>query len=362
MYDTVFPIFRSIPFFTSFATSRGYHSWKSVGGKVYIESMREYRRVVIGATFDHIHKGHEALLVKAFTVGDHVVIGLTTDVYLDRFKPGVNVKDYEERKNNVLLWLRDNGYAGRATIVPIDDPWGPLVNGEPTMEAIVVSKETRDRAEELNHMREKNGLPGLSIIEIPVIINRKEDVHISSTNIRAGLMNEKGDLFLPLKFRTRMREPLGSILKESEVHDVIDGDRDKFLIAIGDRTTQTILSEEITLKFAAIDMQVERKRVTWEKMMYDQLIHDATVHTLVSGPGYVSHEASRLIRQWSIDGFPKTVLVIDGEEDLLVLPVLTQAPLDSILYYGQPGKGLVRAVVDTKLKEKAEDLLTHFER
>jgi uncharacterized protein (UPF0218 family) len=175
-------------------------------------------------------------------------------------------------------------------------------------------------------------------------------------------MNEKGNLFLPEKFRAEMRKPLGPIIGDSEADGFMKRDEGKILITVGDRTTQRLLSAGILPRLAAIDLQVGRKKVKWEKTMFDRFTNEAAVHKLVSGPGYVSRGACDIVKQWAENGFPKTVLVIDGEEDLLVLPILTQTPVRSVLYYGQPKVGLVRVVVDEQVKKKAVDFLKHFER
>ena len=58
-----------------------------------------------------------------------------------------------------------------------------------------------------------------------------------------------------------------------------------------------------------------------------------------SGPGFISREAMKTIEHFFASYVLRPtsyVLLIDGEEDLLVLPVLEYAPIGSILYYGQP--------------------------
>ena len=39
----------------------------------------KYGHLVVGGTFDLMHKGHEAFLQKAFASADKVTIGLTSD-------------------------------------------------------------------------------------------------------------------------------------------------------------------------------------------------------------------------------------------------------------------------------------------
>ena len=45
---------------------------------------RPFKLVGVAGTFDMLHKGHKALLRKAFEVGERVVIGLTTDEFAAR--------------------------------------------------------------------------------------------------------------------------------------------------------------------------------------------------------------------------------------------------------------------------------------
>ena len=44
----------------------------------------KYRTVATGGTFDHLHRGHLALLARSFEVGDRVVIGVTSDAFARR--------------------------------------------------------------------------------------------------------------------------------------------------------------------------------------------------------------------------------------------------------------------------------------
>ncbi|TRO46069.1 phosphopantetheine adenylyltransferase, partial [Candidatus Bathyarchaeota archaeon] len=59
--------------------------------------MKKFRKVAVGGTFDELHKGHRVLLVKAFEVGENVLIGLCTDDFVKKMgKPQVTAS-YEAR-------------------------------------------------------------------------------------------------------------------------------------------------------------------------------------------------------------------------------------------------------------------------
>jgi len=70
----------------------------------------------------------------------------------------------------------------------------------------------------------------------------------------------------------------------------------------------------------------------------------------------LSEEAyTELKRLISISG--EFALKISGEEDLLGLPIIELAPVGSLVFYGQPNKGIVAVHVDPETKGIARSLL-----
>jgi len=55
----------------------------------------------------------------------------------------------------------------------------------------------------------------------------------------------------------------------------------------------------------------------------------------------------------------KVLIVVDGEEDLAVLPCVITAPPGTVVLYGQPGEGVVLCEVD-KFKDIAEEFMDKF--
>ena len=154
--------------------------------------MRRFKLVAVGGTFDVIHKGHRRLLEKAFEVGEHVVIGLTTDTFAERMGKKHRVKPYSERLRMLEKFLEDTGVSCRARVEPLNDPYGPA-STDPEIEAIVVSDETYPRAVEINRIRRARGLKPLEIVRIPMVI-AENGKPISSTRIRLGEIDEDGRL------------------------------------------------------------------------------------------------------------------------------------------------------------------------
>lgn len=148
----------------------------------------------VGGTFNVIHKGHELLFETAFTVGDSVEVGLTSDQFAKGIK-SVPVLPYFQRKSNLAKFLER--YGKPFDIVMISEMNGTAATSE-TMDAIVVSPETRRNAGEINEARRRNGLRPLKVFEIKGV-KADDSGLISSTRIMKGEIDKDGRLLRPLK-------------------------------------------------------------------------------------------------------------------------------------------------------------------
>jgi len=154
--------------------------------------MKKLKAVAVGGTFDEFHKGHRALLQKAFEVGEHVLIGLCSDDFAKKLKKSHRIATYDERSGNLENFLRKMSVLDRAEIIPLNDPYGVTLSGG-CVEAIVVSRETEARAYEINEKRRVKGLQPLKVITIE-LVEAEDDVPISTTRIRRGEINHEGHL------------------------------------------------------------------------------------------------------------------------------------------------------------------------
>ena len=151
-------------------------------------------KVAVGGTFNIIHRGHELLFETAFTVGDSVEVGLTSDEFAKGIK-SVPVAPYFQRKANLVRFLER--YGKPFNVVMISDMRGTAATSE-TLDAIVVSPETREHADQINDARRKNGLKPLKVFPIKDVL--ADDSHlISSSRIVKGEIDKDGRLLRPLK-------------------------------------------------------------------------------------------------------------------------------------------------------------------
>ncbi|NVM55618.1 MAG: pantetheine-phosphate adenylyltransferase [Candidatus Helarchaeota archaeon] len=148
--------------------------------------------VGVAGTFGPLHKGHKILLRKAFEVGEHVLVALTTESMLQRKEVKGKIPPYEIRKHNLEQFLNGEGYQGRYKIIPLEDPYGVAITLR-EQEGIVVSEDTVKGAEQINQIRQKKGMKPLEIVTIK-LIHAQDGNPISSTRIRKNEIDPNGNL------------------------------------------------------------------------------------------------------------------------------------------------------------------------
>jgi len=152
----------------------------------------KFKVAAVGGTFDELHMGHKALLMKAFEVGEHVLVGLCSDKFVESLaKPHVTAP-YNERLDELKGFLRENGFLERAEIIPLNDPFGVTLS-EGCVEALVVSRETEPMAFRINKERTRRGLKPLEIVIIDMVLSENH-VPISTRRIRKGEIDREGRL------------------------------------------------------------------------------------------------------------------------------------------------------------------------
>ena len=57
----------------------------------------------------------------------------------------------------------------------------------------------------------------------------------------------------------------------------------------------------------------------------------------------------------------RVAVIVEGEEDLLVLPLLAEMPIGSVIAYGQPHEGLVVVTVSEERRDWARGFLNQME-
>jgi pantetheine-phosphate adenylyltransferase len=145
-------------------------------------------KVVVGGTFDILHKGHRALLRKAFKLGE-VTIGLSSNVMVRKIKKR-KIKDFKYRKKELENFVKSE-FKVEPEILKIENKFGFALKGD--FDYIIVSPETEKTALAINRERQKKRKSPLKIVKINFIL-AEDGKPISSTRIFKGEIDRQGKL------------------------------------------------------------------------------------------------------------------------------------------------------------------------
>ena len=146
--------------------------------------------VATGGTFDILHKGHYILLLKAFEVGNYVIIGLSSDNYANQKKKKI-ANDYHIRLKNLRKFIKEKFNKSNYTIYELNDFYGPTVLTR-EVQAIVTTESSKENCIKINALRESKNITKLKIVIVPLAEDHEGKV-ISSTRIRQGEIDKNGN-------------------------------------------------------------------------------------------------------------------------------------------------------------------------
>ena len=159
---------------------------------------------------------------------------------------------------------------------------------------------------------------------------------------------------LPNDLRDQLKNPLGNLIKDNDIDKeniIKEISAESVLITVGDRTTENMLKLGLKPQIQIIDgLEKRNQRV---------VPTDDAVNTNLScrnPPGEITEESMQVIQK-AFSSKPPVRITVDGEEDLLVLPVCMSAPENSVVMYGQPNEGLVLVHVTPEIQAKVQKIL-----
>lgn len=332
-----------------------------------------YKHAVLGGTFDHLHAGHKRILDFAFHVAQKVTIGIVEQAIQEK-KFQETIESYRFRHDGVSTYIAQNKWSHRSSIVALTDIYGPATK-DATIDALIATEATIKNAKKVAAARTAQKLPPINIVTIP-FYKDETNIPLSSTRIREGIVTRTGksyvdiitknkQLDLPPRLRDLMRKPLGIIIQgelrfasltASKALQKIQRKKPLLTIAIGDIVSKTLLSAGLVLDVSVIDYKTRRKKLN--------TIRKVPTGRVLNPPSTLRLEAIKGLNKAinnSLTSKKTQTLRIKGEEDLLALPAILLAPLDSMVIYGQSDLGIILVPVTEKMKHKAAAILSQFE-
>lgn len=172
-----------------------------------------------------------------------------------------------------------------------------------------------------------------------------------------GLSSIDRDLHLPDSLRGELRKRLGKVVECSElVKQLKRQPGKKPLITVGDSVSESLIKGGISPNLIIWDGKTKR---TPSSEVSVRLLRAYTPPVKVKNPaaaitqGAWAAVVEALKKEWAS-------LFVDGEEDLLAIPVILNAEDGARVVYGLPGEGAILIVVNRKIKAVFQDMLSRF--
>ena len=334
-----------------------------------------YQVGLIGGTFDRFHAGHRNLLMSALSQCQTLEVWVTADSIAGAKDSRIN--PWEERVEEIKQALDSD--SKRLEFYELNDLHGPAPIHNKA-DAIICTSETKPECETINSMRQETGMPQLEIICVDHSMSW-DGRPISSSRIRIGEIDREGQRWIPESFVTNemvltpeveaeLKDPFGQLIPGpedepshamSEVLVLTEGGHGP-LIAVGDVTVRTLQDVGRPADIGLIDGCTKRR--VWDgaegidRSLYDSVLECSSPAGRLT-PSLLS-TCETAISSWR-DGNKSSLIVVEGEEDLAPLLLHPLAPIDSVIIYGQPGKGVVIRWCGEDAKQRCRRLLNGFE-
>jgi len=153
--------------------------------------------------------------------------------------------------------------------------------------------------------------------------------------------------------RSRLKRPLGTIIEAERpsINDVNSLIAESTVVAsVGDATTENLIRLGVIPAVQIVDGREKRKARKLPEKAQKTLLKVKNPASTISSDAIDIIEKSFSLPQ------PVRILV-DGEEDLLALPLVAKCPEGSVVFYGQPKRGLVAIKVNSRKKREALSIL-----
>jgi len=171
---------------------------------------------------------------------------------------------------------------------------------------------------------------------------------------------ERKLLTLPEFMRSELKKPLGKLLTgpPNETVNLLKAEltqnKPLYFAVVGDFTSKNILNAGLEPDLVVVDNRVMRSEVPLLDLGERQKI------TAFNQAGTVDPSAWRALGE-AVILKSRVSVIVEGEEDLLVLPLVSLTPIGSLIVYGQPREGMVVVEVTKKIKGWVEDFLSRME-
>ena len=162
------------------------------------------------------------------------------------------------------------------------------------------------------------------------------------------------------ELRTQLKAPLGILLKGTfeqtlkEFKQIMTTKKPFMIICVGDALSRGLIENNIFPKVIVIDYKIMREpTMPFATKDYETM-------KLRNNQGTISDNAWAVIAS-AIKRRERVEVVVEGEEDLLTLVAVMEAPEKALVVYGQPREGMVVVEVTFQKKDEIKKIVDSME-
>lgn len=159
--------------------------------------------------------------------------------------------------------------------------------------------------------------------------------------------------------RKELKKPIGDLLvgtpKENaeRLKQLLDEQKPSIWASVGDFVSGVLLENSLEPDILVIDNRIMRVDVEPLELGREKVY-------VKNRAGAINLDACKAL-EMAISLKNKVAVIVKGEEDLLVLPLMAMMPEDSLIIYGQPRRGMVIISLKEEKKKWALEFMERME-
>jgi uncharacterized protein (UPF0218 family) len=158
---------------------------------------------------------------------------------------------------------------------------------------------------------------------------------------------------LPQELRNQLAKPYGILFaNNAELLHFLKSRKNSRIITVGDVVTKTVLDLNLTPFLSLVDGKTRRKFNIEKRTVMERVKNEAGLIRLSA--------ISKIKELLEIDSDASKVVYVEGEEDLLVIPIVIYGKDGDIILYGQPYAGAVVLIIDDLIRRRVMEIFTKF--
>ena len=313
--------------------------------------------------FDRLHIGHQVLIDRLSEMPEPVACVTGGELVGEGLELEALIQPIDLRERNLREYISSvhlDDVISVKSVTTFDELLS--IEGDTTFLMYEGPCCTEIESGALNIRNERMGVT--DIIEFLKPVRAHDGEKLASARIRLGEIDREGRRLrgtdeppreLPREGRANLKTPKGEIFAaedgppEKRVVKKIREDSPSCVITVGDVTTSTILREGFTPHVMIVD------GITKRGVFGEQFSAERTYK--IYNPAAVIYPEAWSVIDTAIRDETDSLIIVEGEEDLMGFPAVLLAPNDAAVLYGQPDVGIVWIPINDENRQISRELL-----